>query len=127
MGRLRIAIAVNPGKARRLRFGKAGKGGGNAGVIVRPAPADPVCLPLVAQVQAAGGFIRRDFDEQGQVGQQALAADAVQVHDIGIGQAAAAALVGPAGIEETVSDYPFSCGQRRADQPFDMVGAGGGK
>ena len=57
MDLIRVAIAVYPGKAGGLSLGKAGKGGGNLGVIGRVAPADPVRIAGIAEVEPYGCYL----------------------------------------------------------------------
>ena len=59
-------------------------------------PADPVRSVHVARSGTLARHFGRYFDQQGQVGKQAAATDAVQFEHFRIGQSAAAALVGAA-------------------------------
>ncbi len=127
MSCLRIAAAVDVGKALRLVCGKSGEGGCDGCVVGGVAPADAVRLAGIAAREARGDCGGGDVDQQGAVGQQALAAHLVQRKNVGIAQPSRPALIGAARIDEAIADHPFARRQCRADQPFDMIGARGGE
>ena len=87
-------------------------------------PANPVRRPAIALGKSGSGNRWSDFDQQGQVGQQPLAADLVEGNHRGIAEPAAAALVGPARIDKTIADHPLAPLKRWANQALNMVGAG---
>jgi hypothetical protein len=84
MDLLGIPIAIDPGEPRGLGVGKATEGGTDRRVIASVASPDPVGLIAITQREALGYDLRRYFDQQGQIRQQAAATNAVQVQHFGI-------------------------------------------
>lgn len=119
------AIAVNPRKAVGLCISETSKSRNDGGVVIGMTAANPVRLITIAQGQALRDNGRGDFDQQGQVGQQAAAADPMEIEHFGVRQPAAAALIGPTGINKPIADDPFPALKRRNNQPLDMVGTRG--
>ncbi len=96
-------------------------------MIVGAAPTDPVGLATVTQDKAARCHVGRNGEHQRPVGHQSAAADHVKGQYIRIAQAASAALIGPAAIDEAITNHPRPAFQRRRDQLFDVIGPRCGK
>ncbi len=107
-------------------LGEAGEGGGDIGVESGVAASDAVGGVSVAGPGAllCLGFGERE--EEGSVGEEVGAADAVEGQYVGVGEVAHA-LIGAAAVEEPVGQHPCAAIQRGADRLFDMIGASGGE
>ena len=127
MHRVGATIPVDPRKPGRFGISKLRKSGRNFGVIGCIAPANPVRSVAIPGLCTRGGGLGRDFDQQRQIGQQALTADPVQRHDFRVRQAARSALIGSARIDKPVTDHPLPRSERWQDQPLDMIGTRGGE
>lgn len=93
------------------------------GFIVEPGFVGGGALIAAAGALLAGGYV--DVDEDGDVGLEAGAGDAIELEDdVGI-EAAAAALVAKGGIGEAIAEDDGAAGQSGADDLFDILSAAG--